>query len=289
MKVNSEIGYSRSVMTTRRSGIRSRRLPFVLSLLFCAFLLCPLESNSVDKKNSENENASSQSTLEATRLTMDKWIETQQIISKERKEWQQSKDILLGRLELVKKEVATLQEKIKQAQSSVAETDQKRNALAAENDQIKAAGAKLTDAVVGMESDIRRISKQLPDPTLTKLQPLYQRIPADATNTRVSTAERFQNVLGILNELNKTNNEIAVNYEVRTLADGKASEVRAVYIGLAQAYYVSMKEEAGIGRPTTEGWIWEPSNAIARSVLEILEILEGKQTPAFIPLPIKIQ
>ena len=50
-------------------------------------------------------------TLEETRLTMDKWLETQQIISKERKDWQQGKEILLGRLELVKKEVATIEEK----------------------------------------------------------------------------------------------------------------------------------------------------------------------------------
>jgi hypothetical protein len=40
------------------------------------------------------------------------------------------------------------------------------------------------------------------------------------TTTRISAAERFQNVLGILNELNKANNEITVDYEVHTLSDG---------------------------------------------------------------------
>ena len=52
-------------------------------------------------------------TLEETRLVMGKWIETQQIISKERNEWQQGKEVLLGRLEVVHKEIATLEEKIK--------------------------------------------------------------------------------------------------------------------------------------------------------------------------------
>src|SRR4030095_6383145 len=46
--------------------------------------------------------------LEEARLTMSKWIETQQIISKERNDWQQGKEILLGRLELVRKETSTL-------------------------------------------------------------------------------------------------------------------------------------------------------------------------------------
>ena len=228
-------------------------------------------------------------TLEETRLTMDKWLETQQIISRERKDWQQGKEILLGRLELVKKEVATLEEKTRQAESSVAEADKKRSELLAENDQLKAAGAQLTEAVTGMEGEIRQMFKQLPEPIQTKLQPLYQRIPEDPAKTRVAAAERFQNILGILNELNKTNNEITVSYEVHNLADGKPSEVKAIYVGLAQAYYVSTRGEAGIGCPTADGWKWEPSKAVARDVLTALEILEGKQSPAFVPLPVTLK
>lgn len=270
-------------------GIRKRYYATGSFLLAYACLIQPLFVTSAEKSSAVADNSPTQSTLEATRLTMEKWIETQQIISKERKEWQQGKEILLGRLELIDKELSTLQEKIKQAESSVAESDRSRNALLAENDQIKAAGSKLTDAVIGMEGKIQLISNQLPESVKTRLQPLYQRIPIDATNTRVSTAERFQNVLGILNELNKTNNEITVSYEVQTLADGKPSEVKAIYIGLAQAYYVSMREEAGIGRPSSTGWVWEPANSIARRILMALEILQGKHTPAFVPLPIKIQ
>jgi hypothetical protein len=220
---------------------------------------------------------------------MGKWIETQQIISKERKDWQQGREILLGRVELVKREVATLEEKIAQAQSNVAEADKKRNELLADNDRLKAAGAQLTAAVVVMEGEVRRLFQQLPEPIQAKLQPLYQRIPEDPANLRVSVAERFQNVLGILNELNKANNEIAVSYEVHDLADGRPSEVKAIYVGLAQAYYVSARGDAGIGRPTAEGWRWEPSPAVAPEVLTALEVLQGKHSPAFVPLPVKLR
>lgn len=246
------------------------------------------EKNALDNdaRSGNVDTISAQPTLEEIRLTMDKWLETQQIISKERKDWQQGKEILLGRLELVKKEVATLEEKARQAESSVAEADKKRNELLTENDQLKTAGAQLTEAVTGMEGEIRQMFKQLPEPIQKKLQPLYQRIPADPDKTHVTTAERFQNILGILNELNKTNNEITVSYEVHNLADGKPSEVKAIYVGLTQAYYVSACGEAGIGRPTADGWKWELSKAVYRDVLTALEILEGKQSPAFVPLPV---
>ena len=76
---------------------------------------------SIGQGAGDAEKKPASASLEETRLKMGKWIETQQIISKERKDWQQGKEILLGRLELVKQEVATLEEKIKQAQASVAE------------------------------------------------------------------------------------------------------------------------------------------------------------------------
>jgi hypothetical protein len=230
-----------------------------------------------------------QPTLEEARLTMDKWIETQQIISKERKDWQQGREILLARLELIEAEIATLEEKIAEARSSVTASDETRGLLLAEDAHLVAAGAQLRDAVTGMESEARRLFPRLPEPIQAKLQPLYQRIPADPTHTRASVAERFQNVLGILNELNKANNEITVNYEVHTLADGSPAEVKAIYVGLAQAYYVSAGGEAGVGRPTAEGWQWETSAAVGGEVARTLEILEGKQRPAFVQLPVTLE
>ena len=286
MKKDSEIRNQKLNIECRKSDNVRHRLTFGTLLLTSA--ICLLSSGVLSTKMSagDADKISAPPTLEETRLTMDKWLETQQIISRERKDWQQGKEILLGRLELVKKEIATLDEKNKQAESSVTEANKKRSELLSENDQLTAAGAQLTGAVAGMEGEIRQMFKQLPEPIQTKLQPLYQRIPEDPSKTRVAAAERFQNVLGILNELNKTNNEITVSYEVHNLADGRPSEVKAIYVGLAQAYYVSVRGEAGIGRPTADGWKWEPSKSVARDVLMALEILAGKQSPAFVPLPV---
>ena len=228
-------------------------------------------------------------TLEETRITMGKWIETQQILSKERNEWQQGKEILLGRLELVKKEVASLEEKIAEAQSSIAATDVKREQLISENSRLEAANEQLVAAAQKLEVGVKGLYPTLPEPIQTRLKPLHDRIPSDATTTRISAAERFQNVLGILNELNKANNELTVNYEVHTLSNGSPSEVKALYVGLAQAYYVSSGGEAGIGRPGPEGWTWEPARAVAAEVRAALEIVQGKQSPAFVPLPVRIQ
>jgi hypothetical protein len=114
-------------------------------------------------------------------------------------------------------------------------------------------------------------------------------MPEAAAAEKVSVAERYQNVLGILNEIGKATTEVTVSYETRTLADGRRSEVQVIYVGLAQAYFVSPTGEAGIGHPTPDGWKWAPSNEIGGDVLKALEIMQGKHVPAFVPVPVKIQ
>ena len=227
--------------------------------------------------------------LEETRITMGKWIETQQLIGRERNDWSQGKEILKSRIELVSKEVSSLGASITESQASVATTNAKRDELIAENDALKATSAQLAATVTLMEAEVKKLLILVPDPVKLRLAPLFSRIPEDAATTKVSVAERFQNVLGILNELNKANSELTVNFEVRTLADGSLAEVQVIYIGLAQAFYVSPRGAAGIGRPTAEGWKWESSAAVATPVLAALEILQGKQSPAFVPLPVSIR
>ena len=265
---------------------RGMREALFLSASICIVFVSATSADQDANKLHEDVRTTS---LEETRLKMSKWIETQQIISKERNEWQQGKEILVGRLELVKREIAGLEEKIQEAESKVSATDMQRDELLAESETFKAAGTQLAEAVTAMEVDVHRLCKAVPEPVQTRIQVLHERIPADPANTRVSVAERFQNVLGILNEVTKSNNEITANYEIHTLADGKPAEVQAIYVGLAQGYYVSARGEAGIGRPGAEGWNWQPAKDIGRDVMLALEVLQGKQTPAFVPLPVKLQ
>jgi len=247
------------------------------------------DRTSPEPSASPESQAKTPPTLEETRLTLSKWIETQQIISKERNDWQQGKEILQGRIELVGKEVSQLRERITQSEAAVAESHKKRDELSAQNDQLKEVGAQLAAAVTEMESQVQKLSKMAPEGVATRLTPLLQRIPTNAEKTRISTAERFQNVLGILNELNKANSEITIAYEIRQLSDGSSSEVQVVYVGLAQAYFLSPRGEAGIGKPSENGWQWRSANDQAGAILTALEIIQGKHPPAFVALPITIQ
>lgn len=235
------------------------------------------------------ESPSADQSLVETRMVLDKWIETQQVIARERKEWQQGKDTLSSRLDLARKEVATLEEKQKQVDQSSALMTKQRETIQAENTKLKQSSERLSSAAYRLETRIMALFPMLPDPVQAKLKPLYERIPRKGATTKVSAAERFQNVLGILSEAIKANSEIPVVFEVRNLENGKPTEVRVLYVGLAQAYYLSAAGQAGIGRPTTNGWKWEASEGIGRDVQKAIEIQEGKRPPAFVSLPVVLK
>src|SRR5688572_7834304 len=176
-----------TTIDSRPAGAR-RLLGAALSVGACA-AACMLAGAQQDTAAS---NPAGTATLEETRLTMDKWLETQQIISRERKDWQQGKEILLGRIDLIKKEIASLEDKTQEAQASVTDASKKRDEVSAERDQLTAMTEQLTGSVTAMEHEIRTLVAAIPEPLKTKLQTLIQRIPEDPATTRVTTPERFQ-------------------------------------------------------------------------------------------------
>ena len=229
--------------------------------------------------------------IEATRETLTKWVETKQLISKEKSDWASGKDILEDRVRLAEAETTTVRDKLKEISVAVAEAQKKRDELAAQNDKLKATAEKSKAMVIAAEKKLRPLLPQLPEPLREKLKPIIARFPEDSEKSTASMAERLQNVLGILDQASAFNSTVASVKELRTFPDGTRAEVTTVYLGLSQAYYTNREGTlAGIGHPGPDGWVWKPDNANGKKILLAVHILEGKEKGAtFIDLPVKIQ
>lgn len=228
-------------------------------------------------------------TLDGARGTLDKWVETQQILSREKKDWLQARELLTSRIQLVKDEIAQLRQKVDENHKSEQDFQKFRSESVGERDAVKTVSAELATEAAALEGKVRSLYKALPESMRDKVQPLYDRMPLNPETAKVTVAERYQNVLGILNEMNRLNGEITVASEIRSLSDGKPSEVKTIYLGLGQAWYLSARGEAGVGRPGPDGWKWQPAPQVAADVGRVLEILQNKASPKFIPLPVTIQ
>lgn len=253
-----------------------------LTIVACAFAFGTLAGAQAPAGNAP-------ATIDDTRSTVSKWVATQELIFKERKAWQQERELLQSRIDLVQKEIADLERRLAETRRTLGESNGRRAEVESGKREATSASARLADRLGGYEGKVRRLYKVLPDATREKVAPLFRRIPDDPATTKVSLAERFQNVLGILNEVNRINGEVTLATELRPLSDGKPSEVRTIYAGLAQAWFISARGEAGVGHPTPDGWTWEPKNEISRDVNIAVQVLQNTVKPQFVPLPVAIK
>ncbi len=265
----------------RISDIHGDRFTIGLLVLGCVF--CFLSTGAVsEEKTGVNINES--------RNVIEKWVETQRIISEEKRDLKLAKEVLNERIELVRQQIESLREKIDDAEKSIAEADKKRAEMMEENKKLKDASASLNEIIKTLEKRTKQLITRLPNPIRERVKVLSQRLPDETEQTNLSVAERFQNVVGILNEVNKFNRDITVTSEVRELPDGTSAEVTALYVGLGQAYYVGAKGNiGGIGYVSEEGWVWEPANEAASRIAQVIAILKNEQVASFIQVPIKIQ
>lgn len=233
---------------------------------------------------------SNRPSIDDTRAVLEEWVETRRLISKERQDFELGKEMLNERIELIQNEIKELEEKIKTAEASITEADKKRGELIEENDRLKASSSSLVGIAKALESRTKSLLKKVPDPIRERVRPLSQRFPKDPKDTKLSLAERYQNIVGVLNEVNKFNREITVTSEVRELSGGATAEVTALYIGIGQGYYVNGNGDvAGIGRSSKDGWVWTPANESAAEIAQSIAILKNEAVASFVQLPVEIK
>ncbi|MGF1572416.1 MAG: DUF3450 family protein [Sumerlaeia bacterium] len=228
--------------------------------------------------------------IDTARESLQQWVETERLISKEKRDLELSREVLQERIALVQQEIESLRGKITSAEESIAEADLKRAELMETNDKLKQASASLAAIVASLEERTLTLLGQLPEPIKDRVRPLSQRIPKAGEETKLSTSERFQNVVGILNEMNKFNREITVTSEVRTLEDGSSAEVTALYMGIGQAFYSGGNGTiAGVGTATNEGWSWKSANDHAAEIARAIAILKNEQVASFVHVPVEVK
>jgi hypothetical protein len=225
-----------------------------------------------------------------SRVALEKWVETRRLASRERQEWRAGKVLLEERIELLRREAAALAESTAQVNGSLGEADRKLADSAARIAELKEAVQGLGGDIARLEARVQALLAAAPAPIVERVKPLSQRLPAPGAATRLGLSERFQNVVGILNELNKFSREISVTSEVRDLQGGAKAEVSVLYVGLAAAYYCNPASGvAGVGRPTPAGWVWEPANGLAQTVADAIAIHRNEKPAGYVLLPAKVE
>ncbi len=228
--------------------------------------------------------------LTQTRAALEQWVQTRQLISKTRSDWESDKETLSQTVALYERELKAIAEQMSKVSTNNAQVEKERLAATTKQNQLDAALEKVRSLVAGLEKRVQELAPSFPPPLAEKLSASIKRIPADPTNTKMSGLERMQNVVGILNEVDKFNAAVTVVSEVQKNPSGAEVQVETMYLGLAQAYFVDKAGDyAGVGTPSTTGWHWTPHNQLAGKIQKSIAMYKNAAPADFVSLPVQIK
>ncbi len=234
--------------------------------------------------------AESENKLSATRDTLTKWVETRQLVSKTRSDWQTDKETIEQTIALFERELKGVEEQMSKVSTNSSQADKERvqteAAIKAANDSLEPA-AKFA---ANFEAQLTKLVPQLPQPLQDILKPTLAKLPTDSANTKAKATERIQVIVGALNEIDKFNNAVTIFNEKRKNQGGTEVAVQTVYVGLGGAYFVNDSGDfAGSGTPGASGWEWSIQPDLAPPVKEVIKIYRAEKTARFVALPAVIK
>jgi hypothetical protein len=228
--------------------------------------------------------------LAQTRSTLEKWVETRQLVSKARSDWQSDKETIQQTIALFERELKTVDEQMAKVSTNSAQVDKERGEAEAQQKAARESIERAREFATGFEAQLVKVAPKLPLPLQDIVKPLLNRLPSDPGTTKMSAAERVQVVIGILNELDKFNNAVTIFSEKRKNGKDEELSVETVYLGLGAAYFVSEAGDfAGMGTAGPNGWEWTIKPELGASVREVIRIYKNERPARFIPLPAVIK
>src|SRR5262245_42076345 len=165
-----------------------KRLKRTVGVLVGTALLATVAVTRAAEPTKTDPPAESVPGVDSGRAALAKWVETQQIIAAEKKDWQQGKELLQARIDLVNGEMAEVEEQLAEQPSEGSDTIKKKSELDHESHTLQDSGKALGDWATELERSLDTLHPRLPEPLQTKLGPLYSRMPKDPANTTVSLA-----------------------------------------------------------------------------------------------------
>jgi hypothetical protein len=216
------------------------------------------------------------------RETISKVVDIQTTESEERLNWKARKDEFAALLDLQTRELKLLDEELNKAGQSAPSHAEATEGIKTEIVALKQARSLATEAVSRNLPRVASLAKRFPQPLLKEAE--IEIATLAAWKPTDEPRDALSSILALLAKAEQFNRRFTRTTEIR---DGL--EVKVLYLGLAQAYYMDLKDQAGIGQPGASGWEWKSKPEIRAELNAAFETLDKKRPPNMVTLPLEIR
>lgn len=216
------------------------------------------------------------------RETISKIVDVQTTESEERSEWKSRKAEFAALLELHARELKLLDEELAKAGNSASGHEEATAEMKSDIESLKKTRSLTSEAVARNIPRITEIAKRFPSPLRkeaeTEIANLESWKPSDEPR------DALRSILDVLAKAEQFNRRLTRTTEI---LEGR--EVEVLYLGLGQAFYMDLKDKAGIGQPGSTQWEWKSKPEIRAELTKALEALDKKRPPTMVTLPLEIR
>ena len=216
------------------------------------------------------------------RETISKIVDVQTTESQERLDWKARKDEFAALLDLHSRELKLLDEELSQAGQSAPGHVESAEEIKAEIAALKQARSLTTEAVSRNLPLIKSLAKRFPQPLVKEAE--VELATLSAWKPTDEPRDALRSILALITKAEQFNRRFTRTTEIR-----EGREVEVLYLGLAQAFYMDRKDQAGIGQPGADGWVWKAKPEIRPDLTAALESLDKKRPPTMVTLPLEIR
>jgi len=247
-------------------------------------LLCGLAVCAIAQPLSAQVSDAAVERIEATREAIRAYVQVRQDIARLTNEWAAEKDLIERRLALYESERERLEVQIAETEAETTSAERRIAEVNAEIADLRAATAIVAEALPAIEDRLRTLSAFFPEPLARKVNPFIGQMG------RGRVAERMSYVVGVLNEVDRFNNEFTPATMQKSLEDGRQIVVDVLYAGLGGAYWADASgTTGGMLTPARDGWESHQMDEHAATIRMALDWQKGENKPAsFVSLPFQL-
>jgi chromosome segregation ATPase len=128
--------------------------------------------------------------IDQTRDTLSKWVETRQLIARTRSDWDSDREILEQSIKAFEKELSTLEEQLAKASGGSEQVVKESADLQREKESLRGSSDRLKELLPALEGKVQVLAKALPSPLVSRIESLLARVPTNSAETRISPLER---------------------------------------------------------------------------------------------------
>ena len=211
------------------------------------------------------------------------WMKTEDLIAKEAAEWQQKKAHLTRLMQVYGEELSLLEEELEKSGGNAKQVDEAKITMKASVEASENVRKQTIAFLSRVQPRMKALSDRFPLPLRQQLKPELDYIAVKVDNKNVR--EVLRSMVKVLQDGEKFSRSFTFEQQLIKLG-GESLRADVMYLGFSCVFFKA-GSRVGIGRPSTNGWVFEEKPEI-REQLEKGFAIKNKQAPsALFQLPIQ--